>query len=599
MCGIAGLIVRSQAISADEARGAVRRLTESLRHRGPDDSGFYEDVGAGVFLGHRRLSIVDLSAAGRQPMLNAAGTVALSYNGEIYNHPSLREQLAPSDRFVSTTDTEVLLHAYDRWGLDFLGRLEGMFAFALHDQTLGKVWLVRDPLGIKPLYYIENPKWIAFASEARSLMRLGLPGWTPDIDMQAADRLLGAMYLAQEPDTLIAGVRRLPPGHLAEIDRDGLRIRPHWQLRHRPGMERISPSDAIEQTRTLLEQVVREHLVADVDVGVMLSGGLDSSLIAALAQKNAPQPLRTFTAGFPHALDERPYAKAVAEHIGSRHEEVLIDPAEAGKRLLEILPTFDDLGTVDGGIIMISLVAEKIREHGIKVLLVGEGADEVFAGYSWFGVSQYPFRALPRLGRAALCQYATTRVFHEFLGNSRRITRVFRESGASDPLRQIQYWELRTQLPNHYLMKVDKATMAHSIEARVPYLDRRLVQWAFDLPSRLLLPGQWWTADPQRPKAMLRHIARTELPPAIFSRPKRGFSLPMHDFLQANRELVRDCLLDPSGLPARLLPKRHRQRLLDYRYSGYHPVYKQREWMTWKLFLMELWRRTVMQPAHP
>ena len=527
-------------------------------------------------------------------MFNEDRTVAVAFNGEIYNFKRLREELLPRHAFVSTSDTEVLVHGYEEWGSGFVDRLEGMFALAMVDLRRRSVLLARDSVGIKPLYYVETPEWIAFASEARALLKLDLPGAPGEVDMDSARRLLMGMYLADPDRTLLKGVRKLPAGHTAGIENGKMEVRRFWRLGRSEDIESIAAGEAVDRTRVRLQEIVRDHLVADVEVGVLLSGGLDSSLLAAMAQRCSDKPIATFTAGFPHVWDERPYAREVAAHIGSRHQEILIDPQAAVKRLANMIDTYDDLGTVDGGILMIHAVTEQIRERGIKVLLVGEGADEVFGGYSWYGVSQQPFRSLPLPARALLCYYASSRMLLAPWRGARNVANVFRESGQSEPFRQIQYWEITSQLPNHYIMKVDKATMAHGVEARVPYLDRRLVQWAYDLPRRVLLPRTWWSLDPEQPKWLLRQVAAPLLPASIRGRRKRGFSLPMHDVIQANIDLVKDCLMGPQSIAAAFFSERERARLLRYRYSSYHPVQKHREWLIWKLFLMELWRRKVV-----
>ncbi len=575
MCGIAGILTREEQPGNEDL---VAGMLDSLRHRGPDDRGIFRDPGTGSVLGACRLSILDLSAAGRQPMATPDGNLVLVYNGEVYNYREIREELARAGVAFSTgTDTEVVLKAWDRWGGNSLLRFNGMFAFCLLDRSRRKAFLVRDRLGVKPCFYREEPERLIFASEAKAFYRLPERIWSPRESSQALRSLLAFQFLASPGATVFSNLSRVPPGHLLECDlgRGKTVLRRWWRLRGE-----AAPDDfeaAAVRTRELLESSVRLRLRADVPVGILLSA------LAARAQ-----PVRTFTAGFRHRLDERPYARMAAQAIGAEHHEVELDPAEIGSRIEEVIPVFDALTSLDAGILTIYFILEKLREFRVKVLLVGEGADEVFGGYSWFRHGRPPLAWLPLSLRARLHHYAVSRMLKGTDASARELADSYREGGDPDAFRQVSRWEIETQLPSNYLMKVDHATMAHSVEARVPYLDHRLVEFAFGLPP------EWKTGvRGGRNKLVLRRLGRDLLPAALASRPKLAFPLSMAELLRSNRDKVLDCLLAEGSLARENLPQKRIEALADFRPRKYSPLEKEKEFLLWKLFLIEVWRGWV------
>jgi len=569
----------------------VRRMLGALGHRGPDDRGVWSDPAGTAVLGTCRLSILDLSPAGHQPMATPDGSLVVAYNGEVYNYRELRAELEASGvEFVSGTDTEVVLKAWERWGEAALERFNGMFAFFVLDRSSGRGYLVRDRFGIKPcLYHLASGR-LYFASEAKAFYRLPGEVWEPREDPEALASLLAFQFLDSPGGTVLENLSRLPPGHFLEYDPSAgtCRLRRYYRLESEPRAPGDRPS-ALAAGRELLESSVNLRLRSDVPVGILLSGGLDSSLVAALAARGHPGKIKTFTAGFLHRLDERPYARAVAETIGSEHHEVVLDPGELCRRIEEVIPAFDALTSLDAGIFTIWFILEKLKEHRVKVMLVGEGADEVFGGYSWFRLSRPPFSILPLPLRSRLHHYAVSRMFRGAAASAGRMRAKIEAYRDPDIFRQISRWEIEEQLPSNYLMKVDHATMAHSVEARVPYLDHRLVEFAFGLPpSWKMSPGSGGE------KAFLRALAEGLLPPRIASRPKLGFPLSMAEVLKSNRRKVLDYLLAPDSFAREHYSRERIEALADFRPRRYSPLEKEKEFLLWKLFLIEAWRRWLL-----
>src|SRR5215467_378727 len=378
MCGIAGWFDSANRYGVAD----LQCILEAIRHRGPDDRGIHIDENFGIALGHNRLSIIDLSSGGHQPMVNGATGDALSFNGEIYNFRELRRELeAKGYRFLSQSDTEVLLYAFAAWGVDCVQHIRGMFAFAVWRPAERALFLFRDPMGIKPLYYWIPPGGgVVFASELKAL--LVFPGFQPSLDRRAIGQFLEFGYTFEDDRTILNGVYKLPPGHFLRV-RAGEKPELERYFRPQAASDQTSePGDFEDELYATLEGVTAQHLIADVPVGLLLSGGLDSSLISALAARKTK--VRTFTMGFAQSsLDERAHARCVAQHIGSEHEEILISPCEVSDGLESTIVCFDDL-FADWGTISTRLLYGRCRERGIKVVLVGEGADELFGGYDIF-----------------------------------------------------------------------------------------------------------------------------------------------------------------------------------------------------------------------
>ena len=520
MCGIAGWLAARDCAPPSAALEAMATL---LQHRGPDDSGFHRDADAGLALAHRRLSIIDLSAASHQPMTHAATGVVLVYNGELYNFRELRAELQSAGHFFeSSGDAEVLLRSYLHWGMDCLQRFAGMFAFALWDPRSGVLHLARDPLGMKPLYYATLAGGIAFASEVKAFA--AVPGMRMAVCEIGLAQFLEFGYVFDEHRTLLEGILKLPPGR--RIEATGRGVIREFVYFTPPAADRADSRGEVERCAELLDvlgKTVRQHLVADVPVGLLLSGGLDSSLVAAIAARCGP--LSTVSMGFDGSnVDERPQAREVARFIGSRHSEFLVTPAQVIEEASTGAWAYDDLFS-DWGLLTTRILYRRCREAGLKVVLVGEGADELFGGYD-------RFRVTARLG---LMQQI--RLYRRYSG--RRYGKVFLAFRAAlsefdrtgtDGFDVVRMFETQRQLPNQYAMKVDKASMSESVEARCPFLDRRVAELAFRTPREWLQRGG-------EDKYLLRALARRAglLPEATSGRTKFGAPLPAQ-WMDGNKE---------------------------------------------------------------
>ena len=583
MCGIGGLI--GACAQHDGAPGELAAMMRAMRHRGPDDAGAWVDAGSRVALGHNRLSIIDLSADGHQPMVNPDTGDVLAFNGEIYNFQELRAELETRGiRFRSRTDTEVLLHAFAAWGLDCLARIEGMYAFALWRPAERVLYLVRDPMGVKPLYWCRLPRGrgIAFASELKGL--LALPGQAVSIDRRALGQFLELGYTFDDQRTCIEGVNKLPPAHMLALSPDTLDAKPrrYWA----PSLEPTDPGRAealCDELYETLALVTRQHLVADVPTALLLSGGLDSSILAALASRQ--QRVRTVAMGFADShIDERPFARRVAEHLGTEHEEVLITAQDVRDGIADGARHFDDL-FADWGTISTRLLYAKCRERGLKVVLVGEGSDELFGGYDIFrqGLSRAP---QPWWLFQLYRRYAGRR-HGRFLGTFAAIMREHLRQCDGDRFAAIRLFETQQQLPNNYVMKVDKASMSVSVEARVPYLDRRIAAIAFRAPASMLV-------SPTSEKLLLRRMAeRAELlPRETLTRRKVGGSIAA-DWMDHHadwRGFARGVILDGGWTKELGLSAAMRAYFVENRQGFPFPhgisIFRN---LAWRLLILELW----------
>ncbi len=552
MCGICGIV------GSHPEPGTLERMTQALSHRGPD----FQDTwrAPGVELGHTRLAILDLSPAGNQPMTLDGAT--LTYNGEIYNFRQLREGLAGP--FRSNGDTEVLLHLYVERGERCIEELRGMFAFAVWDARKRQLFAARDRLGLKPFYYTELPDGgFAFASEIKALLELGRPA----IDRMALRDYLTYKYVP-EPKTAFNGIRNLPPGHSLVWD-GKVRIERYWSPSTTVAVTDFD--QAVVELDQHLREIVPAHTLADVPVAVFLSGGIDSTTVAAHLDKP-----RTVTLGSDvKRRDEAPIARLVADHFGTEHHEEIaasIDLDEA----VEVIPRVFDEPFGDSSSWATYLVSRLARKHAI-VALSGEGGDELFCGYQWYSKwlmlkpnwfhgllakTLPPFsdgaRSSQRRSASGLEKYAA------FLGpfTARQKTLllgpVLAEEGYDDlwhfrrywredlePLKRMQWADLHTYLPGDLLTKVDRTSMAHSLEVRPPLLDHRLVEWALSLDTSLLRD-----VEGGRGKLIVRHLMRERVPAGLFDRPKRGFNLPIRDWLRRQPDLLESAVkrLAEAGL---------------------------------------------------
>jgi asparagine synthase (glutamine-hydrolysing) len=576
MCGLSGF-VRSGGLLSDDV-SVLDTMTDRLAHRGPDDRGTWTDPPAGVAIGHRRLSIIDLSAAAHQPMISANGRYVLAYNGEIYNHGAVRAELdqAQATRWRGHSDTETLLEGICRWGLlETLERCVGMFALALWDRQERVLHLARDRMGEKPLYYGWQGALFLFGSELKALR--AHPEFAPAIDRDALAAYLTCGYVAA-PLSIYSGIFKLPPGMLLSVPASQAQAspgspKPYWALRDRALEQRIRPftgsdAEAVEQLRELLVRSVRQQSVADVPLGAFLSGGTDSSTVVALMQAHASQPVRTFTIGFHEsAYQEAQHARAIADHLGTRHTELLVSPQEA-MQAIPRLPGIYDEPFGDSSAIPTLLVSLLARRQ-VTVALSGDGGDELFAGYARYGRTLSMWRRLQRMpfpmrytlargidalyrqsptagGRRAqrLAAYLRSRTAEDcyrvqlsqrdhpgelvvgWQGPKRGCgVDVPLALAAADPQDLMMYADQTSYLPDDILAKVDRASMAASLEVRVPLLDHRVVEFAWSLPMHLKVrngAGKW----------ILRQVLRKYVPESLFERPKQGFGIPVAEWIR-------------------------------------------------------------------
>lgn len=581
MCAIAGVLG-----PADGGAGiVVRRMLRATGHRGPDDSDCR--VFQKAVLGSNRLSLVDLTAAGRQPLVSACRNVAVVCNGEIYNHKELRAQLKRPHAFTSRSDCELLLHLYEEEGIDFVHRLNGMYAMCLVDCDTRVAYLVRDRIGIKPLYLLQREQSLYFASELKAFTACAasLGGLALDVDF--LPRYLGPQFVAEASRTPIAQVTKLPPGHYARIDLETgvVTTRRYWRLEVRPEDAGLSYEGALERCRTLLESSVDLQTPDEVRPGVLLSGGLDSSVVASLLARRRRDAVACH-AVLPHALDETEFSDTVVRELGMAALDVRVDPPALVADPALLVALYDDLSTTDPGVLTTYLLCKKLRESAdVKVVLVGEGADEVFGGYRWFGLGAEPLCRLPK----GLLMHLYYAAFAEQINRRNRgfVRGIIGEVDADldeDVFRAITRYEVEHSLPNHYLMKVDKASMYAGVEARVPYLDHRLVEMVFSLRASYKM-APFWSSGP-REKRLLRDIARPLVPRAILGRKKRGFLFPVESIRGALSGPLRGYIEDPavSGVHLSAL-ERSALRALGRGQRWAHP------WslLAWKVLLFELW----------
>ena len=632
MCGIAGLHYFDEGRVAEGA--VIKRMTRAMIHRGPDAEGYFFD--GHLALGHRRLSIIDPSL-GHQPLCNEDGTVWVVFNGEIYNFRDLRDNLlARGHRFKTNADTEVIVHLYEELGDGCVHALEGMFAFALWDRSRQRLLLARDRLGIKPLYYLVTQDGIAFASEIRSL--LALPGFQPAVDLNALHDYLTFRYTLA-PRTMLAGVKKLPPGHLLTADRGAVSLRQYWELdfgtQHDAGEDELTA-----EFERRFHHAVARHLVADVPVGILLSGGLDSTAVTAVAAE-LQSAVRTFSVGFADVgggdADERPYARAVARHFHTQHDEIGISCLQYVDALERCVMHMDD-AMADPAAIPLYYVSE-LAKQSVTVVLSGEGSDELLAGYSFSSMLRTyqraaAFRRIPSLVRRQLlepfnrrlfksarlahylrlaarpasehfqmCPATMSQVFSEeakrrlygigSMGllppSDRLVIEAYRKAGRFGWLDQMLYVYAVQWLPDDLLLKADKMTMAHSLELRVPFLDDMLVDFLVGLPEQMKLRrdgnGSFTT------KYVLRRMLAGRVPPEVLSRKKVGFKVPLTRYFQRElKTMAWDVLTSGEFEGMGLFSRQEVGRLLHEHEAGIQDHHNE----LWLLLVFALWYKSVV-----
>ncbi|HEY6446867.1 MAG TPA: asparagine synthase (glutamine-hydrolyzing) [Acidobacteriaceae bacterium] len=626
MCGICGKLALDRDQTVPPA--LIRAMADTIRHRGPDDEGYY--VSGPVGLGFRRLSIIDLHT-GHQPLSNEDGTVWIVFNGEIYNYQELRAWLIDKGHsFKTRTDTEVIVHLYEELGPACLEKLRGMFAFAIWDDKAQTLLLARDRVGIKPLYYHLTGSSLSFASELKAI--LADPSVERSLAPELIDRFLTFMYVPGE-ETLLRGIRKLLPGHYLLVKDGQVTIRQYWDLQFAEASPRRSVEQAEADLLNLLSETVGQHMIADVPVGILLSGGVDSTGVLSLAVDNTDKTISTFTVGFAGNTfaDERPYARLAAERYGTRHYDMTISAQDFAAFLPSYVWHMEE-PVCEPPAIALYYVSKLAREY-VTVLLSGEGGDEAFAGYSnyrnlvWLERLK---RGGPALNSAlaggmslAGSLFSSSRVakYVPLMGERfpdyyySRTTNPFRTTGnglatvyssdfagsvdrehSLEPVRTLQanmrgqgtlhtmlYIDTKTWLPDDLLIKADKMTMANSIELRVPLLDHKVLEFAASLRPELKLNGV-------NTKYILKKALSQRIPAAIRDRKKTGFPVPYESWLRTDlKDIVRDVLTDSKTTNRGYFSRGAVERLIRDDAAG--ASYSKE---LFSLLTLELWQRTFL-----
>jgi len=650
MCGICGEIdFYNKSVKPE----LIQRMCNLLAHRGPDDAGMlfltgdkYFEVskinespmdnnGFQVGLGHRRLSIIDLSAAAHQPMCNEDGRIWIVFNGEIYNFQETREKLDKKGHlFKSKSDTEVILHSYEEWGVECLNRFRGMFAFAIWDSKLQRLFMARDRLGKKPLVYFHQNSHFAFASEIKALLQV--PGVEREVNVCALHHYLTYQYVPS-PETIFERIKKLPPAHYLIYDRAGnLRIERYWKLNFNSIHQNHTDQQELEdRIRTELEESVKLRLISDVPLGAFLSGGVDSSLVVGIMAKLSGNPVKTFSIGFEEKeFDELSYARIVSDHFATEHHEFIVKPDA-----IEILPKlvwYYNEPFSDSSAIPTYYVANLTKDF-VKVVLTGDAGDENFAGYPRYLRSKWVayFSKIPEKLRKDLLPNFI-RAFSTLHWREKRLNRLadfmeslsashaknyaeqikifnakekediytedfrkkvekinpldfllkkFEESGTEDLLEQLLYVDINSYLPEDLLVKMDIATMANSLEARVPFLDHKFMELVAGIPPHLKLKGT-------KTKFILKTAFKDLLPEAIFKRKKMGFGVPVSRWFRNElKDYIYEVLLDPKTLNRGYFKRETIERLLND-HIGLRYDHSAR---IWALLFLEIWFRVFME----
>ena len=621
MCGIGGILTFDGSVPD---RADLQRMADAMRHRGPDAEGFFVDAGRpGIGLAHRRLSVVDLSHEADHPVCGEDGKVQALLNGEIYNYRELRARFEARHAFRTQGDTETVVHAYEELGDAVFPELDGMFALAIWDGRARRLVLARDAFGKKPLYCWHDARRFVFASEIKGLLAAGVP---VALDEGRLGEYLALGYVPT-PGTLFAGIRKLEPASSMAVDAGGVHAPvPYWDLRFPPRGQPLAVTldAAAERVRDLFEAAVKKRLMGDVPLGVLLSGGVDSSAVAAVIARHAPGRLKTFTMGFEGDafFDERPWAAEVARHLGAEHHESVARPHAA--ELMETLLHHHDEPFGDSSALPTYLVAREARRH-VTVALNGDGGDETFAGYDRFravlisealpaparqavaaigrllpgaGGTQGVLRRAKRFARKAALPLdervfswtafsdleALSRLDGGGLVDRDRLLSSYREAlaraGPASLLGRVLYLNARTYLLDDLLPKMDRMTMAHGLEARSPLLDRALMEYVAALPDDFKRRGG-------RSKIVFKKAVAPLLPPGILRRPKHGFGVPLGAWFRGELRPMAEDTLRASPRLGRWLRKDGLETLLGEHAAG-HADHGHR---LWTLLTLELWLR--------
>src|ERR1700704_1391953 len=623
MCGIAGMIGREgETVTAEQ----VRRMTDTIIHRGPDDEGIFAQRNVG--LGMRRLSIIDLSG-GRQPIYNEDRTVAVVFNGEIYNFPELRKDLeSRGHRFYTHSDTEVIVHLYEEMGADCVTQLRGMFAIALYDAKQNSILLARDRLGKKPLYYAVREGRLYFGSEIKAMLAVA-----PELASVDPEGVLQFFYFGYIPDPQSAfrEIRKLPPGHLAEYKDGRIQVREYWDVPAYGVNDPGSDEACLEEMERRLAEAVRIRLISDVPLGALLSGGVDSSIVVALMARESSGPVKTFSIGFRKAdFNETEYASLVAKRFGTDHHQLIVDPDIADT--LNHLTGMMEEPFGDSSMIPTYCVSQLARQH-VTVALSGDGGDELFAGYdryivnwrrrrydfvpSWAGkiYRDHMYPRLPSTVKGRKLSWNITlssrdryldgvsflpalhrerNLFSDdFVASARHWTDPFRrferyydEAPATDQLSRLMYLDTKTYLTADILTKVDRMSMATSLEMRCPILDHKFVEWVAGLPVKYKF------RDGTRKFLFKKLAERLGVPSELLHRRKQGFSLPLVHWMRNElKDELLPILLEPRTLQRGYFRAEAIRGVLDEHFTGR----RDHSGILWMLLVFELWHRNFLE----
>ena len=622
MCGIAGFIDYWDQNAPDSiARGCLLKdMCDAIQHRGPDDDGYL--IKNGVALGMRRLSIIDL-AGGAQPISGEDGSVTIVFNGEIYSFHELRSELEQRGHtFKTHSDTEAIVHAYEEYGPSCANHLRGMFAFAIWDDKKRELYIARDRVGKKPLYYTVTPgQSLVFGSEIKSILEH--PDVKREINLEALDAYFTLGYVP-DPLSIFKNIYKLPPGHYLTFSSGRVAIQQYWDFNFEPALSR-RPEDYMEELRALLDESVRLRLISDVPLGAFLSGGIDSSTIVALMAQNMNQPVKTFSIGFHEdSYNELKYARLTAKKLGTDHHEFFVTPQICD--IIDDLVWHFDEPFADPSAIPTFMVSKLARDH-VTVALSGDGGDELFAGYTHYVVqeSRRAFSALPKALRESVMRPLSYRLphgawgrnylhnisldpidryldslsyftelgkeslytsdFQKALCTKGEVARSFREYASrvktSEPLDQLLYIDAKTYLPGDILTKVDRMSMATSLEVRVPLLDHKLIEFVTKIPASLKLAGT-------ETKQLLKRVAKDLIPSEILDRPKQGFGIPLEEWINRQlRDQIRETLREPRTRQRGYVNSGYVDLLLDEHHNGR----RDHSFTLWALLILELWHR--------
>lgn len=625
MCGICGSISLKGNLDLDAA--ALQRMNDAMTHRGPDDAGQMIDGRVGLAM--RRLSIIDL-AGGHQPIWNEDNSRCIVFNGELYNFKELRAQLeAKGHSFRTRSDTEVVLHSYDEWGADCLPKFNGMFGFAIWDVKSQELFLARDPIGEKPLYYYQDSEHLTFGSEIKAI--LAAPHVPREVNPEGLFNFLAYCH-AVAPQTIYKNIYKLPPGHYLRVKGDAVTTTRYWDIAE--GMADIStasPEELCKQIVEILDDAVRLRMVADVPVGAFLSGGVDSSAVVALMKRHATGPVKTFSVGFADGghYNELSVARMVANHFGTDHHELVPEHTDLVAVLRSLVYHYDE-PFADAAGFPLYLLSQFAREH-VKVVLCGDGGDELFGGYRRYAADRFAsgYQIMPGVVGAKMLPAVAGK-----LPRVRKLKRTLNTLPIKDPSRRYSYWltmfspelqeqllleewrrqeqqydvlgtysnfyhapqgkvdhlnrlmyvDLKTRLADAYMEKTDKATMAHSLEARLPILDPRLVEMAFKIPAKYKVHGSTL-------KWILKQAVAPLIPEEIIKRPKHGFAVPTDSWFRGDlKKFAYDVLLDSKTLARGYFNKEFIEQIWNEHTTGRNVWDAQ----LWLLLNFELWHRIYM-----